>query len=98
MDVERIRGWSWKLAQELIGKEEGTTLERFLTDLRSSNLPHEFSNVVANSLVTFRKAGISTTEIPFDLQSFGSITDFKVAKAVVVATIYNALVAKEKAR
>ena len=98
MDIEKIRGWSWGLAQKLIENEEEKTLERFLTDLRSSNLPHEFSNVIADSLVTFRKAGMSIPTIPYDLQYFSSVTDFKTAKAIVVATIYNALVQKEKGK
>jgi len=96
LDIEKMRRWSWRLAQELIKSREETTLERFLTDLRSSNLPHEFSTVIADSLVTFRKAGISVPAIPYDLQYFSSVTDFKTAKAIIVATIYNALVQKEK--
>jgi hypothetical protein len=92
MDVERIRGWAWSIANKLIKAGEKKTLERFLMDLRSSNLPHEFANTIANSMTIFRKSGIGVGEIPFGLQFFNSVTEFKGAKAVVVATIYNALV------
>jgi len=92
MDIERIRGWTWNIANKLIEAGETRTLERFLIDLRSSNLPHEFANVIVNSMTVFRKSGIDTGEIPFDLQFFNYVTEFKQAKAVVIATIHNTLV------
>ena len=96
MDVERIRGWAWSVANKLIDAGETKTLDRFLTDLRSSNLPHEFANTIVNNMTVFKRSGIDVSEIPFDLQYFSNVTEFKQAKAVVTATIYNAKVQSEK--
>ncbi len=97
MDIGRIRGWVWNLANKMIEKGEISILDRFLMDLRSSNLPHDFTNAVANNMTILKKRDIDAGEIPFDLQFFNSVTEFKQAKAVVIATIYNALIkAKEK--
>jgi len=96
MDVERIRGWAWNVANKLIEAGEIKTLDRFLTDLRSANLPHEFANTIINNMTVFKKSGIDVGEIPFDLQYFSNITEFKQAKAVVTATIYNAKIQSER--
>ncbi|RLI21880.1 hypothetical protein DRO47_03270 [Candidatus Bathyarchaeota archaeon] len=95
MDIERIRGWAWNVANKLIEAEETSGLDRFLTDLRSSSLPHEFANTIVNTITVFRKSGIKLGEIPFDLQYFSNVTEFKEAKAVVLATLYNAMVKRE---
>jgi hypothetical protein len=96
MDVTRIRGWAWYLANELIQAEGTKVIDRLITDLRSSNLPHEFANTIVNNITVFRKSGIDVSEIPFDLQYFSNVTEFKQAKAVVIATIYNARVQSEE--
>ncbi len=96
MDVERIRGWAWSVANTLIEAREIKTLDRFLTDLRSANLPHEFANTIVNNVTVFKKSGINVGEIPFDLQYFNNVTEFKQAKAVVTATIYNAKIQSER--
>ena len=92
MDVERIRGWAWSVANKLIEAEGGETrtLDRFMMDLRSANLPHEFTNAIANNITIFERNGIEVGEIPFDLQYFENVTEFKQAKAIVIATLYNA--------
>ena len=92
MDVERIRSWAWNVANKLIDSDRGDTrtLDRFMMDLRSANLPHEFANAIANNMTVFEKSGIEVGEIPFDLQYFENVTEFKQAKAVVIATFYNA--------
>ena len=92
MDVERIRGWAWSVANKLIEAEGGETrtLDRFMMDLRSANLPHEFTNAIANNITIFERNGIEVGEIPFDLQYFENVTEFKQAKALVIATLYNA--------
>lgn len=94
MDVEKIRGWAWNVANRLIEADKGETrtLEKFMMDLRSANLPHEFTNAIANNITVFERSGIKIGEIPFDLQYFGNITEFKQAKAIVIATLYNAKV------
>jgi Ca2+-dependent lipid-binding protein len=96
MDVEGIRKWTWSVANKLIEAGEVKILDRFLTDLRSSNLPHEFANTIVNNITVFKKSGINVGEIRFDLQYFGSVTEFKQAKAIVTATIYNAKIQSEK--
>jgi len=96
MDVEKIRSWAWNVANSLIKAGEEKILDRFLTDLRSANLPHEFSNTIVNNITVFKKSGIDVGEIPFSLQYFSSITEFKQAKAIVTATIYNAKVQSER--
>jgi len=96
MDVERIRGWAWSVANKLIEAGETNTLDRFLTDLRSANLPHEFANLIVGNITVFKRSGIDVGEIPFDLQHFSSVTEFKEAKAVVTATIYNAKIQYER--
>lgn len=96
MDVERIRSWAWSVANKLIEAGETKTLDRFLTDLRSANLPHEFANTIVNNMTVFRKSGIDVGEIPIDLQYFSNVTGFKQAKAVVTATIYNAKIQSER--
>jgi len=96
VDVERIRGWAWSVANKLIEAGEVKTLDRFLTDLRSANLPHEFANTIVNNVTVFKKSGIDVGEIPFDLQYFSNVTEFKQAKAIVTATIYNAKIQSEK--
>jgi len=96
MDVERIRGWAWSVANKLIEAGEVKILDRFLTDLRSANLPHEFANTIVNNMTVFKKSGIDVGEIPFDLQYFSNVTEFKQAKAVVTATIYNAKIQGER--
>ena len=40
-------------------------------------------------MTVFEKSGIEIGEIPFDLQYFENVTEFKQAKAVVIATLYN---------
>ena len=94
MDVERIRGWAWNVANKLIEADRGETrtLDRFMMDLRGANLPHEFTNAIANNMTVFEKSGIEIGEIPFDLQYFRNVSEFKQAKAVVIATLYNAKV------
>ena len=94
MDVERIRGWAWSVANKLIEAERGETriLDRFMMDLRSSNLPHDFANAIVDNMTVFRKSGIDVGEIPFELQYFANITEFKETKAVVIATFHNAQV------
>ncbi len=96
MDVERIRGWAWSVANKLIEAGETKILDRFLTDLRSANLPQEFANTIVNNVTVFKKSGIDIGEIPFDLQYFSNVTEFKQAKAVVTATIYNAKIQSER--
>jgi hypothetical protein len=96
VDIERIRGWAWSVANKLIEAGETKTLDRFLTDLRSANLPHEFANTIVNNVTVFKKSGIDVGEIPFDLQHFSNVTEFKQAKAVVTATIYNAKIQSER--
>ena len=96
MDVEKIRGWAWSVANKLIDAGETKTLDRFLTDLRSANLPHEFANTIVNNVTIFKRSGIDVGEIPFDLQYFSNVTEFKQAKAIVVATIYNAKIRSER--
>ena len=96
MDVERIRNWAWSVASELIRAGEENILDRFLTDLRSSNLPHEFSNTIVNNITVFKKSGIDVGEIPFNLQYFSNVTEFKQAKAVITATLYNAKIQAER--
>ena len=96
MDIERIRGWAWSVASRLIEAGETRTLDKFLTDLRSSNLPHEFANTIVNNMTIFRKSGVDIGEIPFNLQYFSNVTEFKQAKAVVIATLYNAQIQCEK--
>jgi len=91
MDVERIRGWAWSIANKLIESERGDTrmLDRFMMDLRGANLPHEFTNAIANNMTVFKRAGINVGEIPYELQYFSSVTEFKEAKAVIIATFHN---------
>lgn len=91
MDIERIRGWAWDIANKLIEAERGETrlLDKFMMDLRSATLPHDFANVIVNNMTVFKRSGINTGEIPFDLQYFASVTEFKEAKAVVIATFHN---------
>lgn len=91
MDVERIRSWAWNVASKLVEAESGETrmLERFLMDLRSTNLPHDFANEIVNNITVFAKSGINVGDIPFDLQHFSSVTEFKKAKAVILATFHN---------
>jgi len=91
MDVERIRGWAWSVANKLIESERGDTrmLDRFMMDLRGANLPHEFTNAIANNMTVFKRAGINVGEIPYELQYFSSVTEFKEAKAVIIATFHN---------
>jgi len=91
MDVERIRGWAWRVANKLIEAEKGDTktLDRFMMDLRSANLPHEFTNAIANNMTVFKRAGIDVGEIPHELQYFSSITEFKEVKAIIIATFHN---------
>ena len=96
MDIERIRSWAWGVANKLIGAGEMKALERLLVDLRSANLPHEFANTIVNNMTVFKKSGIDVGEIPFDLQYFGNVTEFKEAKAVVTATFFNAKVQSER--
>ncbi|MEM2146178.1 MAG: hypothetical protein QW279_12505 [Candidatus Jordarchaeaceae archaeon] len=98
MDVERIRGWAWGVAKKMIEAESGDTrtLVRFMMDLRGANLPHEFTNVIANNMTVFERSGIEVGEIPFDLQYFKNVTGFKGAKAVVIATLYNAKIQSER--
>ena len=95
MDVERIRGWAWNVANRLIESERGNTrtLDRFMMDLRGANLPHEFTNAIANNMTVFKKAGIDVGEIPYELQYFSSITEFKEVKAVIIATFHNTQIA-----
>ncbi|RLE43391.1 hypothetical protein DRJ16_03845 [Candidatus Woesearchaeota archaeon] len=92
MDVERIKRWAWSVANKLIEADRGETrtLDRFMMDLRGANLPHEFANTIANNMTVFERSGIEVGEIPFDLQYFENVTEFKLAKAVVIATLYNA--------
>ena len=92
MDVERIRGWAWNVANKLVEADRGETrtLDRFMMDLRGANLPHEFTNAIANNMTVFEKSGIEIGEIPFDLQYFRNVSEFKQAKAIVIATLYNA--------
>ena len=92
MDVEKIRGWAWSVANKLIEAERGDTrtLDKFMMDLRSANLPHEFTNAIANNMTIFERSGIEVGEIPFDLQYFENVTEFKQTKAIVIATLYNA--------
>lgn len=91
MDVERIRGWAWSVANKLIESEKGNTrmLDRFMMDLRGANLPHEFTNAIANNMTVFKRAGIDVGEIPHELQYFSSVTEFKEAKAIIIATFHN---------
>jgi len=92
VDVERIRGWAWNVANKLVEADRGETrtLDRFMMDLRGANLPHEFTNAIANNMTVFEKSGIDVGEIPFDLQYFRNVSEFKQAKAIVIATLYNA--------
>ena len=91
MDVGRIRGWAWSVANKLIEAERGDTrtLDKFMMDLRSANLPHEFTNAIANNMTVFKRAGIDVGEIPRELQYFSSIKEFKEAKAIIIATFHN---------
>ena len=91
MDVERIRGWAWGVANRLIEADRGDTrtLDRFMMDLRSANLPQEFTNAIANNMTVFKRAGIDVGEIPHELQYFSNITEFKEAKAIIIATFHN---------
>ena len=91
MDVERIRGWAWSVANKLMDADRGDTrtLDRFMMDLRSANLPHELTNAIANNMTVFKRAGIDVGEIPHELQYFSSVTEFKEAKAVIIATFHN---------
>lgn len=95
MDVERIRGWAWGVANKLMEADRGETrmLDRFMMDLRGANLPHEFTNAIANNILIFKRSGIDVGEIPHELQYFSSITEFKEAKAVIIATFHNAQIA-----
>jgi len=99
MDVERIRGWAWSVANKLIEAEKGETrtLDRFMMDLRGANLPHEFTNAIANNITVFERSGIEVGEIPFELQYFRNVTEFKEVKAIVIATFHNAKI-KSKGR
>jgi len=98
MDVEKIRRWAWSVANELIEAEKGDTrtLDRFMMDLRGTNLPHEFANAIVNNITVFERSGIKVGEIPFALQYFENITEFKQAKAIVISTLYNAKVQSER--
>ena len=98
MDVKRISDWARSVANKLIGAEGGgtKTLDRFMMDLRSANLPHEFTNAIANNMTVFKKAGIDMGKIPPELQYFSSITEFKEAKAIVIANLYNAKIQSER--
>lgn len=97
MDVERIGKWAWSVANRLIETEGDTrTLDRFMMDLRGANLPHEFSNAIANNMTIFERSGIEVGEIPLDLRYFRNVTEFKEAKAVVIATLYNAKVQSKR--
>ncbi|RLG20784.1 hypothetical protein DRN74_04600 [Candidatus Micrarchaeota archaeon] len=98
MDVERIRGWAWSVANRLIEADGGETrtLDRFIMDLRGANLPHEFTNAIANNMTIFDRSGVEVGEIPFDLQYFENVTEFKQAKAIVIATLYNAKIQSER--
>ena len=91
MDVKRIRRWALSVANKLIEAERGDTrtLDKFMMDLRSANLPHEFTNAIANNMTVFKRAGIDVGEIPRELQYFSSITEFKEAKAIIIATFHN---------
>ena len=91
MDVERIRGWAWSVANKLMEADRGETrtLDRFMMDLRGANLPHEFTNAIANNMTVFKRAGIDVGEIPHELQYFSSVTEFKEAKAVIIASFHN---------
>ena len=91
MGVERIRGWAWSVANKLMEADRGDTrtLDRFMMDLRGANLPHEFTNAIANNMTVFKRAGIDVGEIPHELQYFSSVTEFKEAKAVIIATFHN---------
>ncbi len=91
MDVGRIRGWAWSVANKLIEAERGDTrtLDRFMMDLRCANLPHEFTNAIANNMTVFKRAGVDVGEIPHELQYFSSVTEFKEAKAIIIATFHN---------
>jgi len=95
MDIERIRNWAWSVANTLMKAEGGEprSLNRFMMDLRNANLPHEFSNAIANNMTVFQRAGIDVGEIPLELQYFSNITSFKEAKAVIIATFHNVQVA-----
>ena len=98
MDVERIRGWAWSVANELIKSERGDTrtLDRFMMDLRGASLPHEFSNAIVNNMTIFERSGVEVSEIPFDLQHFRNVSEFKDVKAIVIATLYNAKIQSER--
>ena len=91
MDVKRIRDWARSVANKLIEADRGDTrtLDRFMMDLRGANLPHEFTNTIANNMTVFKRAGIDVGEIPYELQYFSSITEFKEAKAIIIATFHN---------
>jgi len=98
MDVKRISDWAGSVANKLIEAEKGDTrtLDRFMMDLRSANLPHEFTNAIANNMTVFKRAGIDMGKIPPELQYFSSITEFKEAKAIVIANLYNAKIQTER--
>jgi len=100
MDIERVRGWAWNVASKLVEAEGGETetLERFLMGLRSSNLPHDFANEIVNNITVFKRSDIDVGEIPFDLQHFTSVTEFKKAKAVILATFHNRMVKRGEER
>ena len=82
MDVKRISGWAWNVANKLIEADRGEAriLDRFMMDLRSASLPHEFTNAIANNMTVFERSGIEVGEIPFDLQYFENVTEFKEEK------------------
>lgn len=85
------------MASRLIEAGEQKSLERLLTDLRACSLPQDFSSTLINHLITLTRRGIGNLPtIPFELQSFDSITEFKNVKNVVTATIYNALIEAER--
>jgi hypothetical protein len=95
MDVERIRGWAYSVANKLIEAERGDTriLDRFMMDLRGTNLPYEFANAIASNMTVFKRAGIDIGEIPLELQYFPGITYFKEVKAIIIATFHNTQIA-----
>ena len=93
MDLDRIRKWTWAVSSK-IKNTDRKALDRFLMDLRSSTMPEAFSNTIVNHMTVFNRAGIPVGEIPFDLQSFSNVTEFKKVKAVVLSTIFNCLVKK----
>jgi hypothetical protein len=97
MDVRGIKNWAQEVACKLLesGNEGKKLLDRFLVDLRSANLPHEFANTLVNSITVFGKRGIEI-EIHDDLQYFDNITKFKQIKAIVIAVLHNERIRREK--